>query len=754
MRHVRKIVFPLLVLMSLCCFHASAWAVFQFPSSLREIGAGAFEGVELPPNYAIRPGVEKIGSRAFAGTGIEVLYLPSSVKEMAPDAIDEGTAIACSPGTYAESWSETYGFDYDMIKPFLSASSTALLYGESTVLTADYVFASEPTSYVWESRGRERYWSVIPGETGPTLHYTNTDPEGYIYFRVTAIVGDESSAPSGALCVRRYAGTLGFLADQCRALDGQMVYLEWNFLGKDANYTLFQWIPDEQHPEGGDWQAIDQFKGGWNRTVYGLDRKTTYQFRLGLSDNEGNEIYSDPITLTTGEKPTSLEMLEYWVDGTSVKMSWVPIHGAVYDVFLGDEKDAMSLFISGRKSAKCELYSVKRKKYAQVRARIPNTGYEYLGPILEINPNGDGPYVEIDDYEVHGDVVNLRWTPLSGCYYDVYQSINGGEEICIAESTLKNYLDVGGLIPGEKRSFRVRARCGYFSTISPELEIEVPKLNDVAYRALLIGEVNFKGTMYASRNYGDVELITEMLENVKTPDGTYYSIVRAQDLGSDGILSMIAGTFANADEKDVSLLFIATHGDVAQLGRYAGALSTVEVPGKKHGRLLIEDLTSALTKIKGTKIVWLGSCGSGSAIYDPEEENSSDGYFGDYDEDEWEGWPEYEMNEAGDDASLPDDALVSICEMRLPDFQVMTAARYRYVSWGLANRQYNHFTRLLVEGVYGPGESMPADSNGDGKITQKELFTYIKMREEDPELGVDQDVQAYPYDSEYVLFSK
>ena len=165
------------------------------------------------------------------------------------------------------------------------------------------------------------------------------------------------------------------------------------------------------------------------------------------------------------------------------------------------------------------------------------------------------------------------------------------------------------------------------------------------YRALLIGEGNFAGTMYASRNYGNVELVAEMPGNVKTPGGTYYSCVRAKDINREKILSLIAETFVNADEDDVSLFYIATHGNVDKVGRYAGALSTVEVPGRVKSTLLFEDLTAALASIKGTKIVWIDACSSGSSIYDPDEENTADAFDGEYAEEEWEGWEEYEFNE-------------------------------------------------------------------------------------------------------------
>ena len=92
--------------------------------------------------------------------------------------------------------------------------------------------------------------------------------------------------------------------------------------------------------------------------------------------------------------------------------------------------------------------------------------------------------------------------------------------------------------------------------------------------------------------------------------------------------------------------------------------------------------------------------------------------------------------------------------MRLDRFQVLTAARYRTYSWGQEGAGYCYFTKYLTDGVYGPEGSMPADLTGDGMLTQHELFTYIKLREEDPEQGKDQDVQAYPFDSDYVLFMK
>ena len=757
MKHARKAVMLLAVMLAFCCLSAPAWARVFFPKSIKEIGDEAFMGVPLQTNFLVKSGTEKIGSRAFANTGVELVWLPATLKYVAPDAFDKGTGFVCSPNTYAESWCLENGMDYDYIKPYLTATYTKVNYGEVTSLVADPVFGDEPTSYVWEKRGRERYWSVIEGETDRVLRYTNDQEEGYIYFRVSAVWGDMCSVPSDCVSVRCYGNELNFNKKECMALDGNSVYLEWNYMGTDAEYALYEWSVDPQEPEGGDWIPIDSFKGKWNYTVYGLDKNTDYSFMLGIIDEKGEaKILSESITITTGDTETVFTMHEHSLDGQRVIMSWDPIQNAVYDVYYGQTRDTMRVWASNMKRTGYEMYGfpLNATRYVQVRARIPNTNYVYWGPVLEITPTEAGPSVEFESWKVNGDVVNLQWTPLTGCVYDVYLSLNGVEETCIADGIGKNYLDVGGLRPGDKGTFRVRARYGTWNSTSAEKEIEMPAVDDVAYRALLIGEVNFKGSMYAARNYGDVELVTEMLENVKTPGGTHYSVIREQDLSRSGILSAIQEAFGGADENDVSLLFIATHGDVGHVGRYAGSLSTVEVPNKVHGTLLVADLAAELEKIKGTKIVWLGSCGSGAGIYDEdEEENVADPYYGEYDEDEWDGWPEYEINDDGE-LWLSDSETFDVGELRLPAFQVLAAARYRYVSWSRAGDARNAFTEFLTDGVCGPDGSMPADMNQDGELTQHELFLYIKLREEDPEQGADQDVQAYPFDSDYVLFKK
>ena len=385
MKHARKAVVLLAVMLTFCCVSASAWARVFFPKSIKEIGDEAFMGVPLQTNFLVKSGTEKIGSRAFANTGVELVWLPATLKYIAPDAFDKGTGFVCSPNTYAESWCLENGMDYDYIKPYLTATYTKVNYGEVTSLVADPVFGDEPTSYVWEKRGRERYWSVIEGETDRVLRYTNDQEEGYVYFRVSAVWGDVYSVPSDCVSIRCYGNELNFNQEKCTALSGDSVYLEWNYMGTDAEYALYEWSVDPQKPEGGDWVPIDSFKGKWNYTVYGLDKNTEYSFMLGILDGSGEvKTLSEPITITTGDTETRFEMHEYSLEGQRVIMTWEPIQNAVYDIYYGQTRDTMRVWASNVKRTGYEIYGfpLNETRYLQVRARIPNTNYVFWGPVL------------------------------------------------------------------------------------------------------------------------------------------------------------------------------------------------------------------------------------------------------------------------------------------------------------------------------------------------------------------------------------
>ena len=87
----------------------------------------------------------------------------------------------------------------------------------------------------------------------------------------------------------------------------------------------------------------------------------------------------------------------------------------------------------------------------------------------------------------------------------------------------------------------------------------------VEYRALVIGERTFlRGKpeeRVVRRNVGDANEMTSMLKRVYGPLGTKYSVNQRINLSRSEIENQIQSTFADTMDQDVSLFFIATHGN-------------------------------------------------------------------------------------------------------------------------------------------------------------------------------------------------
>ena len=172
----------------------------------------------------------------------------------------------------------------------------------------------------------------------------------------------------------------------------------------------------------------------------------------------------------------------------------------------------------------------------------------------------------------------------------------------------------------------------------------------------------------------------------------------------------------------------------------------------------MEELAAALSEVKGTVIVWIDSCGSGAAIYDKDVSQNGDAVFNDavirafsaHDPNVVISADTYNSAWQTENETLDIDetAAFETGEFRQPKFYVLTASRYQQESW---SGIYSYFTYYIGEGI-GVDGSLPADANNDGLLTQRELFSFIKTSEENE--NMQQDVQAYPMNSDYVLFKR
>ena len=288
---------------------------------------------------------------------------------------------------------------------------------------------------------------------------------------------------------------------------------------------------------------------------------------------------------------------------------------------------------------------------------------------------------------------------------------------------------------------------------------------ETVYRALLIGEENFSGQSVCTRNRGDVTAMTNMLNSITGPAGGSFSIIKKYDLSASQVLSAVKNAFSGADDDDVSLFFIATHGDVDYTGDYAGALAM-----SPSGSLLLKDLANALNAVPGKVIVVLESCGAGAAVY-PNGGNSNNDGKALYEDIKRRAT---QFDEAvirafsGADPGIvvtlqPNDVQANTGEFRVDNkFYVLTASRYQELSWGMesgkSETSYNYFTLWLTQGI-GTSGAMPADANSNNQTTLDELYRYISKVGDDYQFRTDsgvyyQHVQVYPADSDYVLFCR
>ena len=309
----------------------------------------------------------------------------------------------------------------------------------------------------------------------------------------------------------------------------------------------------------------------------------------------------------------------------------------------------------------------------------------------------------------------------------------------------------------EAKSFRngYQYRCkvsnsyGYVYTNTVTLTV-----NPATYRALLIGEVSFSWDN-ATRNRGDVNNMKTLLNSVKGPKGGSYSITCKYDQTNSGIKSAISKAFAGADDNDVSLFFIATHGYIdIKTGSSAGMLCTVDAYGNE-GTITMAELAECLKAVPGKVIVLFSSCGSGAAIANNGAVSNADDLVN----------RAFIQAFADADETLPplqEGVISNTGEFRESKFYVMTAAAHLEESWGreYAERTpdgFNYFPLYMKQGATG---SKPADSNGDGTITLKELYNYVyplcydagPFFSEYYQAYVYQHVQVYPENSSYALF--
>jgi len=240
-----------------------------------------------------------------------------------------------------------------------------------------------------------------------------------------------------------------------------------------------------------------------------------------------------------------------------------------------------------------------------------------------------------------------------------------------------------------------------------------------------------------------------MLKGLKRP----FTVKTLANAKKTAIINGIRSAFADAWDNDVSLFCYSGHGvNASGSSDYQlmqGALVSVDMQ-----YITMQELAQELSKVRGRVIVILDSCHSGAAIARSTEDESA--ALEAFNQAAIEAFSGYylETDEPSENYGT------RMGEFRQSKFIVITAASYSHSSYdgkfdGSGYYQ-GAFTAALIKGMgckYAKGAytgSMPADRNGDGKITLKELFDYASDQASD---WVPQRAQYYGSDNE-VLFCR
>ena len=768
---MKKILLSLLTVLALSLFSASASADFIFPKGLTDIADEAFMDARVTNYLTIPEGVKTIGHRAFYGSRAMQVKLPASLSYIALDAFGPNASFEVLPGTYARQWCIDNGYFFDEMRVSIEPESIVSYPEKPAVLKASCSYPEKVDFYRWETSTDMMNWQVAEEQTGSSIVVYHSANLKNAYVRCRASVNGVLLEAANTTTVTYRPGAVKFDTAKSKALSGDAIYLEWTDMGGDMQYYLNQWVPDASLEKGGSWQVIVSKLSHNSYTLYGLEKDTEYSFAVvaipAEDDGRGLRYESEEaMVIKTLNDPYSFKFTSCSVAGTSVFVEWEQVDGAYYAIDYLQEGRATQTIAETWTNTNLWLYGMPKDTDCAIRvsAWVPDKRYEnnryYIASITTNIKSGDyDPSIQLNEISVtDGGIAHLSWNTLGGCKYTVYMSTDNGDTWTVISPALTTpYYDVSGLERGKTYSFNVEADCASWKTYTGWVPVTIPERSaaNAEYRALLIGEVSFRGSQYAERNYGDVELIADALAATKTPGGSCYSVVRRKDLGVDEIRDAIWDTFSTADENDVSLFFIGTHGDIDTMGHGAGSLSTVDASGRQDS-LDLDVLAETLSRVKGKVIVWLGSCGSGAAIYERGvPENNYEALtaaamqaFSAYDS-----VIEVPVYTSGDYESRDAETFETGEFRQEGKFYVLAAARYHEMSWGLEASRFNYFGKFIAEGITNKNGSMPADRNGDGKVTQNELFLYIKAREEDKANFIEQNVQTYPLNSDYVLFT-
>jgi len=286
----------------------------------------------------------------------------------------------------------------------------------------------------------------------------------------------------------------------------------------------------------------------------------------------------------------------------------------------------------------------------------------------------------------------------------------------------------------------------YIRNTPTDTPIIPPVEDDIVYRALLVGvgdyvnlppapDGDLEGPPY------DVNRMRQVLEQSKfgSLDTEFSSIVELKDLSATkaAIIAGIASTFSEAADNDVSYFYFSGHGSGPDVPEdtstsYICPTDTLDT----SSMISINELETELSKIPGTKVVFLDSCHSGGFI----------------------GKDKNKITISKEDLESYNDEIINVFSqaqskglLTTNQYKVLTSCHYYQTCVELyppTEDPFGLFTMLLCEGC-GYSGNYYADEDNNTKVSLNEAYEYIRNFVN--YLGYEQDVQVYPNNSTFTI---
>ena len=535
--------------------------------------------------------------------------------------------------------------------------------------------------------------------------------------------------------------------------------IKWEAIDNAIQYNIYR------SDDGENWKKIKSSTGNYVYN-YSLKENISYSYRVNAVCKINGVIetsnFSNVVVFQLGSDidiPKSVNVSR--VSDSCVEIMWTPLTETTgYALFRCDDgnvwkkiKDVEGESAKNYNLALGSMYSFYLRGYKESEFG------RYYGMCSEVVNywNSGSITIHLDNSDGKN---SISWGAVTGAdYYNVYL-----DNELYATTTATEFIidDSGGVAV---TACKVNGKEIFETGQSNSIEIE--KVMNINYRALLIGE-----TTYAQKLNGPENDVAAM-KNILTGLQMDYEVYSQIDASKEEIIDLIDIAFSDATEDDISLFYYSGHGITGAGEYYSGAIQTVD-----YQYITTQDLAELLSGVSGKVIVIMDSCGSGATISDEEisvpnayslfpennlsesntQKNTDNEIDEIFDTERFskgiiEAFKPYYLSSGT--AIADKNGLGKAMELRTSKFYVLTGSAYEESSlttnyggyWG------GIFTKGLTScaGFTYPTSSFTGsfqgDTNDDNLLSLSECAAYCISFVDDR-----QHILSYPSDSDFVLF--